>query len=334
MNTSAPVYRPILKKAFATAWFHRELWPLAAIAGILGTGTAVNDILAFIRNTVLSQSGSSAASTDVYVVFQGYFNLFIGGNLQYALGSFLIFFGLCLMGLVILLGSQHAILRTVHRAAAKKQKVSARVLVNEMSHMRFRRLFVLNAFFKLLTVNLLVATGFLLANLSAETVVTDAAFGFIFALFSLGVILVLNIIGVFSLIAVTRDNASTTDALEEAVETFSSHPIVSLEMSVILFGLNFCFTVLYIAVLLMSITPALSLLSSAIETGSLITVSAVSIFTLLVFFMFTIAFGGFVTAFTYSAWTELSYKIMRVKKLHPRLHLHGKRLLEHFSRAA
>ncbi len=334
MKTSAPVYRPILKKAFATAWFHRELWPLAAIAGILGTGTAVNDILAQLRNTVLSGAGNSAASTDVYTFFHGYFTYFVSITLQSALGSFLIFFGLLLLGTVLLIGAQHAILRTVHRAAGKKQKISARALLNEMSHLRFRRLLVLNAFFKLLTVNILVATGFLLANLSADKIVSDAIFGLIFGLFSLGIILALNIVGVFSLIAVTKDNASTTDALDEAIQTFSSHPLVTLEMSVMLFALNFLFTLVFIALLLMGAAPALALVTSAIDSGSLVAVSAVSIAIILAFLTLTIAFGGFVTTFTYSAWTELSYKMGGAKKVHPRLHVHAKRMLAHLSRSA
>jgi hypothetical protein len=334
MKAPAQLYRPLLKKALSTAWFHRELWPLAAVAGILGTGTAVNDILAQMRNTALSSDGTGGASNDVYTFFHGYFTYFSHTDIGSTIGSFLILFGIGIFLTVLLLSAQHAILRTVHRAANNKQKVSARELLNEASHVRFRRLFVLNAFFKILTVNILLVTGFLLTGLNGDTVVADALFGVIFSIFALALIFSLNIIGVYSIINVTKDNDTVTEALEEALERFMSHPLVSLEMSVLMFGLNFLFTVLYLAVILMAATPLLALLNTAIQTGNILAVSTVSVFSLILLLTFTISFAGFITTFTYSAWTELTYKIKKAKKVPARLHLHGKRAMSHFSKAS
>lgn len=332
MRVTPPLYRPIFQRALKTAWHHRELWPLAALAGLLGTGTILNDLLSQVRSLLISKQTLGDVS-GFFVFFKVYFSNLVQATPANAVISCLIFLTLTLLFVCALVTAQHVILRTVHRAAAKKTPLSGRALLKEVLHPRFARLLVLNTFFKVLLLNLLLTSGLLLSSLHTSTVVADAFFGLVFMVTVTLLALALNILCVLSLIAVTRDNASATDALGEAWETLQAHPVVCLEMSILLFGLSFLFTAAYTSALLVSAVPFVWLFMTAFETGSVFILSVVSLFFALVLVTFTIAFGGFVTTFTYSAWTELAYKVMRGHKLSPRLHVHGKNLLAEFSRS-
>lgn len=333
MKAPQPLYRPILKKALDTAWFHRELWPVAAIAGIAGTGTVLNDLLSQGKNAFAFPEYSATEFFGFMHFLKLYFSYLVHADATNAVGSFLIFLGVVILGAVCVIGAQHVILRTIHRAANEKEHLSGKELIKEMRHPRFGRLLALNFFFKLMIANLLIAAGLLLRDLETSSVFWDAFFGLIFAMIAVSLTFSLNVMAVFSLITVTKSDATLYEAVATAYKTLRSHPLVCLEMSTLLFGMNFLFTVAYISIIIFSAWPLLLLFTAALSAGSMALISFGTVLTVLLFLTFSIAFAGFVTTFTYSAWTELSYKILRAKKVHPRLHLHGKRLMEHFARA-
>lgn len=335
MKREEPLYRPIILRALKTAWYHKELWAIAALAGILGTGTVLNDFLAQVRNALLFPNGETVMSTDFLIVLKFYFGSLVNADPHNIIASFLIFFGAAVLLVALVICAQHTILRTVHRAANNKTPVKSTLLLKEMSHPRFRRLLIINAFFKLVIANLLIVSTLLLLSLRGDYIIADLLFGGLFAVIAITMTFSLNILAVLSLIAATRDDVNTIDALEEALETLKEHPAICFEMSTILFAMNFFFTICYILGLIVVAPLAILIFTSVLANGTLFAVSMVSVLTLVYFLTFTIAFGGFTTTFTYSAWTELSYKIMKArKKLKPRIHHHSRQLLEHFSRAS
>jgi hypothetical protein len=334
MKEEAAVYRPILKHAFQTAWFHRELWPLAAFAGLLGTGTIFNDLLTQAEKGLSLPKESAFEYFGLLQFIKVYFSYLLKADPTNAIGSFLLFAGVGILFLTIVIAAQHAILRTVHRASAKKAHIKATELVKEMRHPRFSHLILINLAFKLLIGNLLIATGLLIAELQINYVVADAFFGMIFAVTCIALAFTLNVIAMLSLIETTKHEEVTLfEALENAYKTFRAHPLVCLEMSAVLFGLNFLLTIGYVVTLILGAVPAILLFLTALKTGSTLLMSIGTSAVIFLFIVFSIAVAGFVTTFTYSAWMELSYKIARTKVVRPRLHLHGKRLLKHFAKS-
>jgi hypothetical protein len=135
------------------------------------------------------------------------------------------------------------------------------------------------------------------------------------------------VLEVFSLIQVAKANDGLVDAMQDGWKLFSDHKAVSLEMSAVLFGINFLITVAYVLGIVVIAVPFLFLFGLAISSGSLTAVSAVSLGLIVSFLTFTIGTAGFVTTFTLSAWTELVYKLSKAKSpVRARLHTHTARL--------
>ncbi len=326
MKSDQPLYRPIILRALKTAWLHKELWPIAAVAGIAGTGTVLNDILAQ-GNGALSFQETGGGAFSFISFLQIYFGYLVAATPQTAIASFFLFSIVICFLVWFITTAQHVILRAIHRAAQQKQPLAFRAILNEAERPRIVRLFVLNIFFKLLIVNSLLVGALLLRNLNASEVLADAFFGFIFAFSVVALVFALNIMEVFSLIHVAKANDGLVDAIDDAWKMFSNHVAVSLEMSAVLFGLNFLMTVAYILGVIVMSVPFLFLFGLALSTGSLPAVSAVSLSLVVTFITLTIATAGFVTTFTMSAWTELVYKLAKAKvPVKPRLHSHGARL--------
>jgi len=326
MASDQPLYRPIILRALKTAWLHKELWPIAAIAGILGTGTVLNDIITQ-GNGALAFPETGGGAFSFISFLQIYFGHMATSTPSVAITSFIFFATMICATLFVVTTAQHTILRAIHRAAQQKNKLPFRILLNEAEHPRSIRLFVINLFFKLLIVNTLLVGALILQSLNTATNLSDAFFGFIFAFTVVAVVFGLNVLEVFSLIQVAKDNDSLVDAMRDGWKLFSDHKAVSLEMSAVLFGVNFLITVAYILGIVIISVPFLFLFGLAITSGSLTAVSLVSLGLVVSLVTFTIAVAGFVTTFTLSAWTELVYKLSKAKSpVRARLHLHGARL--------
>ena len=326
MKSDQPLYRPIILRALKTAWLHKELWPIAAIAGIAGTGTVLNDILTQ-GNGALAFPETGGGAFSFISFLQIYFGYLVAATPQTAMASFFLFSLVVCFIVWVITTAQHVILRAIHRATQLKKRLSFRELLTEAERPRIIRLFVINIFFKLLIVNSLLVGSLLLHGLNTSTVIADAFFGFIFAFLIVAVVFALNVLEVFSLIQVAKANDGIVDAIQDAWKMFSNHKAVSLEMSAVLFGINFLMTVGYILGIVIISVPFLFLFGLAIGSGSLTAVSAVSLSLVVTFITVTIAMAGFVTTFTLSAWTELVYKLSKAKSpVHARLHKHGARL--------
>ncbi len=326
MTSDQPLYRPIILRALKTAWLHKELWPIAAIAGIAGTGTVLNDIITQ-GNGALAFPETGGGAFSFISFLQIYFGHLAISTPASAIVSFFVLASLVCAGIFVVTTAQHTILRAIHRAAQQKAKLPFRELLNEAEQPRLIRLLVINLFFKLLIVNTLLVGSLMLQSLNTSTSITDAFFGFIFAFTIVALVFGFNVLEVFSLIQVAKANDGLVDAIQDGWKLFSDHKAVALEMSAVLFGINFFMTVAYILGIVVIAVPFLFLFGLAITSGSLTAVSLVSLALIVTIITLTIAMAGFVTTFTLSAWTELVYKLSKAKSpVRPRLHTHGARL--------
>lgn len=326
MKSDQPLYRPIILRALKTAWLHKELWPIAAVAGIAGTGTVLNDIITQ-GNGALAFPETGGGAFSFISFLQIYFGHLSVSTPQTAIASFFLFAFVLSSVVLLVTTAQHVILRAIHRATQEKKPISARELIREAEHPRLIRLFVINLFFKLLIVNSLLVGTLLLHTLNTTAVLSDAIFGLIFAFTVVAIVFALNVLEVFSLIYVAKADDGLVDAMRDAWDLFAEHKAVSLEMSAVLFGINFLVTAAYLLGVVVLSVPFLFLFGLAIATGSLGAISAISIALVITFVTASIATLGFITTFTLSAWTELVYKLGKAKSpVRARLHTHGARL--------
>ncbi len=314
------VYRPILKHALDTAWTHRELWPLAAIAGIAGTGTVVNDILK------LGQLGQ---------VFSG-FNPFGGlhfawlttGPAQATVSSLLVL-ALAWLGVVLIATCQQIMLRITHHALKQKTHLSFKEIRSDMLHPRVLRFLTLDLFLKLAIVNLVVVSGLLVSYLNFSHSLPDALFGIIFLIGTLTLALCLNILVMLALIGIARQDLSVGRAIIYALRLFRKHTLIYFEVSLLLFAINFLISITYVCTLLILAVPVIFGFLGVLKTGSTFGYLGLASVTSLIVASITVAFAGFTTTFTYAAWTALVERLEK-KSVNLRIVAHTKHVIEHF----
>jgi hypothetical protein len=328
MPAHKPFYRPLLKHALQTAWAHRELWPLAAIAGLAGTGAVVNDILnqAKLAASIPTNSFSQAfANLHILGVYRD--NVIFASPEQITASTIILLF-IAMLVVFAIAACQQIMLRVAHRAAAKKTPLTLSDFRRELMHPRLFRFIGLDLFLKLMVANLMIATTVLLGNLHVGTIISDAVFGTIFSAAAVSLALTLNVVVMLALINVARKDATVPEALTYAWKLYRKHPLICLEMSVLLFAVNFAISAAYDGTILVLGVPAVYSFAAAVQAGSLFGYVALTALATLVVVTVTLIFAGFMTTFTYAAWTALAEHLDK-KTLTPRVVIHSQRLVEH-----
>lgn len=328
MKVHVPIYRPILKQALETAWIHRELWPIAAVAGLAGTGAVINDVLNQAKlavNIPNSRLGEVLANWPIFEAYQENFNFI---SLTHITLGTLIMIAITLFGVAVVAACQQVIIRVAHTALKHKRHLSLREIGREFVHPRIFRFITLILFLKLAVANLMLVTKFLVANLQFGQIVSDAFFGLVFALAVLAFTLSLNVVVIIALIGIARKNLSLGQSLAYAWNIYRRHAFICLEMSILLFAFNFLVSAAYDGTLIAVGAPAVIAFLSALKTGSLAMYIVLVALTTLLTVVITLAFAGFATTFTYAAWTGLADRLEK-KTVPPRVIWHTRRFFQH-----
>jgi hypothetical protein len=327
MSKHVPIYRPIFKQALHTAWKHRELWPIAAVAGLAGTGVVINDLLnqaklatalptTGLRGLIANQQFFTSAWEQIY---------------QVSLSSLTLSIVLSLLATIaiiyLVIACQQVMLRVVHTAMKRKSHLHWPEIREAFVHPRTWRFFTLDVFVKLFVSNLMIAASTLLVFIRVNMTFFDGLFGTIFMATVVALALVVNILVMLALIGVTRQDLSLAQALSYAWQTFKQHAAICLEMSVMLFGLNFLISTAYHGTLVIMGVPTVFTFIAALTTGSMVIYSVLVAIVAALFLTVTIAFAGFATTFTYATWVDLAERISK-KAVTPRVVSHTKQLMK------
>lgn len=327
MKAHVPVYRPILKHALETAWVHRELWPIAAIAGLAGTGAVINDVLnqaKLAASIPTSRFSEAFANLHVLEIYKD--NLIFASAHQVTIGT-LVILALAAFILITIAACQQVMLRVAHGALKRKDHLSLTEIRHEFVHPRIFRFLALDLFLKLMIANLMIATTVLIASLDVGKIVSDAVFGIIFSAATFSLALSLNVLVMLALIGIARKDMSIGKSLAYAWNLYRQHSFICLEMSFLLFAVNFLVSAAYDGTIMALGVPAVMAFISALEAGSFITYIALFAVTAIIVVTLTLAFAGFATTFTYAAWTALAEHLDK-KTLTPRVVVHTKRFLD------
>jgi len=328
MKPHIPVYRPILRHALETAWIHRELWPIAAVAGLAGTGAVVNDVLNQAKlAAAIPTNGFSQAFGNLHVLGVYRDNLIFASPEQITLGTIVLLLT-AVMVVIAIAACQQVMLRVVHGALKRKTHLSLQEIRHEFLHPRLFRFLTLDLFLKLMVINLMIATTVLVSSLNVGQIVSDAFFGVIFSAAALSLALTLNVIVMLALIGVARKDMSLGESLAYAWNLYRQHSWVCLEMSAVLFAVNFLISAAYDGTILALGVPAALGLLSALQMGSVVGYIGLLAVIALVVVTLTLAFAGFATTFTYAVWTALAEQLDK-KTVTPRVIVHTKRFFEH-----
>jgi hypothetical protein len=327
-KVNGPIYRPMLWRAFSTAWHHKELWPFAVLAGLAGSGVVVNDLLqqaqfAFTPGT----DAFGLINGDLGTFFQRYAALIIHSgttNILYAI-----------LGIVLILGSgtflivlcQQMLIVALHRALHKKNHLSGRELVRSLRHHHFLRILGVDLLFHVVILIVLSGGGLLLRSLPIN-LPSGGAVAVLLAATVLFVAFVLNVISMLTLIAVGEEHVSILRGMREGATRFLRHPLVSCEVAMLVFAANLGLTIAYFFGLTAIGIPIGLLFAEAFTSGTLAEMIGIASVGALLAGMFTVLAAGFMTTFTYGVWMNLAEYLERAP-FGSRFHHHIRRHFAH-----
>ena len=306
---NASMYRPMLWRALQTAWIHKELWPFALFAGLAGSGVIVNDLIQQAQ-IALSPSDNllSILGGDVGSFLQRYLQLVItsgGNNILYTIAGALLVLG---AGGFLTVLCQQLLLVALHRAVHKKTRLTGRSLLRALHHHHYLRILGVDLFFHVFIFIVLGGGGTLMRNLPVH-VPSGGAVAVLIAAGTLFIAFILNILSMFTLIAVGEERVTIIQGVLEAVDRFLRHPLVACETALLVFATNLGLTIAYIFGLVLIGIPMGILFTEAVISASLTPIVLTAFFGALFAVLYTILFAGFMTTFTYSMWTLLAEQL-------------------------
>lgn len=327
MSKHVPIYRPIFKQALGTAWKHRELWPIAAIAGIAGTGVVINDLLSQAKlATALPASGLRGLIANQKLVSLSWDQVFHVSLSNLTLSAVIALVVVVAL-LYVIIACQQVMLRVVHGAMKRSSHLHWPELKQAFLHPRTWRFFTLDLATKLFVTNLMIAASTLLILLRVNMNIFDGLFGVIFMTGVVTIALSVNILVMLALIGVTRQDLSLGQALSYAWHTYTNNTAVCLEMSMMLFGINFLLSTAYQGTLVIMGIPTVFTFVAALTSGSWVLYSLLVAIVAALFLTITLAFAGFATTFTYATWVDLAERLSK-KTVTPRMIAHTKHLMK------
>lgn len=323
-------FRPLVGNAVNHAWYHRELWPIAAIAGLAGIGAAVNDVLTQARLSSAIPGTHPLALLTSVSFFKELLENIVSRGPNAAVLTTLIILLLLGCGALILAWSQHVILRTSHHAVTSKTPLSLSELKRDAMHPRVIRILIVDTFVKVLILNVVVATTLLLTKLNPTAIFFDAFFGIVFSLSMLAIAFALNVWGMLTLIAIIKNNVSVVEGLRYAWNVMRTHTVACIELSLLLFAITFGISLVAIAGLILIGVLSIPLFGVMISQGTLFGLTLVTFFGAILASVWAVAGAGFSTLVTYMSWTSLIESLEKMKKpAQSRGGTHAKRTLDH-----
>lgn len=299
-------FRPLVGDAIAHAWYHRELWPIAAIAGMAGIGAGINDVLTQARlSSTLPGVDPLTLITSVSFTRGLLENIVVQGPKAVILTVILtIFFGtLCAL---LLAWSQHITLRASHHAITQKKPLTLNELAKDAAHPRILRILTIDAFIKVLILNVIIVASVLISGLNPSQYFFDALFGTLFSGFMIALAFALNIWGMLALIFIVKKNVTITTALGNALKLLKHHPVACIELSLLLFAATFAISLVAIVGLILIGSLSIPFFSIMISQGTMLGITIVTFCTVVLGTTWAIAGAGFSTLVTYLSWTTLS----------------------------
>jgi hypothetical protein len=303
---SLRLYGQMMLRAWSTAWGHKELWLLAALAGLANTGTVFQNVF----ETFWHVSPQKIISwTTIEEFFSGW------PWLRTYLNALMLESPLRIGVTVGILGSQQLILTAATRGAKNKTHLTFRELAKYLRHLHFVRLLAVNIGAVLATTILFGLTALALSLLLTASL--EINFFVYLAVYTLILPLALlaNLLAMLCLVNVIRKNEGLIAAWHHSVRALRQHWLFLCELSLVLFIVNFLASTV-LAAIFIGATLCLSVLAAlALKAGSLLMMAIISVFTAALGALLIIAFGGLSTLFNYSVWAEASERTEKTSLL-------------------
>lgn len=305
------LYREALAHSWRLATKHIWLWPFGLFATLLGQ-MGITELLSAIG--IVKDQYSAATSVQLVVeVFSGFSfaNLANLSSVQWGGAAWILFIWLVIAAalLFVSVSSQGAL---IHAASKPSHRIDAFHPASSSWHVgvtHFWRILGLNIVKKvgLLLIGLLLGWVGFRAGLSGSLL--DQSLFVITFLLSIFAGMILSFYVIYAACYVVVEEYNDKDALISAWKLLVDHPIVSLEVGLILLVINILMALFSILSFFLFLVPAgvVWLLGAIISSQLLLSIAIV--IGLLFFVVFVMFIGGVYTIYSTSTWTYLFMKM-------------------------
>lgn len=305
-------YRFLLRQAWKISWQHKYLWFFGLFASILGAGGGFNLLT---KNLQANYNGDFWTGLTSLFNFKFFYQSITSSlanifktDFIFALDNIL---ALILVALILaffiwlIVACQGGLISHVQKIIDHKKKDSPKLIVKDglsVGHKNFWSLFGLNIIFKILInfVFLLLSIPFLFLAL-ADSGLLGLAYIILFLIF-IPLVIALNLVVKYAMAYNIIEHNSFIASIENAWALFSKNWLISMEMLIILFVINFVAGGLVLLFMTIFILP----LFFVGVTFGIVWLATLMIFLAIIILALT---GAILTTFENAGWVSLFVRL-------------------------
>lgn len=308
------IYGGFLSKSWNTTWTHKQLWLIAAVAGLANTGAVFSRVMHRLWRIQPADQISFSTLRETFETvpwITGYVkNILTLGTTRIGITAVIILMIVCAVAYLVV-AAQQIILHHANKSAKSKKYFTLDHLKKDLSHMHFARILATDlSVFVLLSILQLVVTLPLVLLLSNSLVLNAVVYVGLY-LIVLPIGFILNAIGMLTLVNIVRRNQGIIDAVVHSWHTLLRHWLVIFELAVILYVINIAVTIALYALFAFISIPVALLTFAALASGPMWIMIFIAFSAGVTTALLAALMSGAMTMFNYSVWVHIANRLDR-----------------------
>lgn len=301
-----PVYRPIFAKAIKILWQKKGLWLLGIFAGVLNTGAVLEVGFRIFTPVDGTESLSRIFVTNLIPGYDAIRLTLIQFTLIEPVRA--VFTGLLLATFIVAIVYISVIAQAgIIEGTLTRKKLKTNELL-EQSQQFFGRIFLIDIFAKIAIAALLAGSVIPLSLIGTglwENIIASYVVLILYAVLAL----VVSLLSILAAVSVVHGRHDLVESIEKAWLILRRHPIVILEIAIILFFAQILVLIGVALILLLLWVPYLiGFIAAVLTTTTVLTAIASLIYAAIAFAVIALA-SGILTAFQYIVWSLVYQKL-------------------------
>ncbi len=306
IRKSAASYKKIFKTSWQTAWNHKELWLIGAIASIPLSGGSIFHAIISQLSIINGGTISNIANQNWTTIYLQNLSTLQTSNLIITLSA------ITILAIVIAgagIAAQQLLITGVARAKKHPTKTSFQKILSNLKHIHVIRMLTINILTYLLTtITTLGAALITIYFISTTSAATSLIYTAIFAT-SIPILITINLIGALSLITVVLKEKPLTTAIKHATNLFKSHWVACTETGLFLLVANIILFLALALIIALLALPSAAAFFAALHANIWPASVAVGILSTFAGALVYLAGIGLITSYNYAVWVNLYKRI-------------------------
>ncbi len=314
MKKSLTIYRSMFEKAWQMTWQHKELWIIAAVAGLANTGAVFRSVLRGFSHLQpadqlnVEQAQDALLGMPWLVTYLEHLVTLSPARIIFTIASAAI---LLLAAALAAMAAQHVLILGIDKKIKSRKALNLHAIIHAIKHAHLWRLLAVNIIMVLATTITIALGALVLVPLLSDSAIIDTlAFSGVYIIV-LPILFAVSALGMLTLIQIVRQDRTIPEAAIGTWNLLRRNWLVTLETTLLLFIVNALISLLLLIIISAYALIVILLLFAAYNVGSfalMVTVGVLGVLGAVIIFLFH---AGIVSCFNYSVWTQLAHRLER-----------------------